>query len=132
MAEFASNAHMWVTFAVIVIALGFYASEVAPMELTSLGVICVLLVLFHVLPIVDADGINRLGPARILAGFASPALLTVLALLVIGEGLVRTGALDRVAGDVLRLSGGGTWQPFALVLVVVVAVSGFLLGDVVE
>ena len=126
MAEFASNAHMWVTFAVIVIALGFYASEVAPMELISLGVICVLLVLFHVLPIVDGDGVNRLGPARILSGFASPALLTVLALLVIGEGLVRTGALDRVAGDVLRLSGGGTWQPFALVLVVVVAVSGFL------
>ena len=76
MAEFASNAHMWVTFAVIVIALGFYASEVAPMELISLGVICVLLVLFHVLPIVDGDGVNRLGPARILSGFASPALTT--------------------------------------------------------
>ena len=126
MAEFASNGHMWVTFAVIVIALGFYASEVAPMEVISLGVICLLLVLFHVMPIVDGNGINQLGPARILSGFASPALLTVLALLVIGEGLVHTGALDRVAGDIMRLSGGGTWQPFALVLVVVIAVSGFL------
>ena len=117
---------MWLTFAVIVVALAFYALEWAPMELTSLGVICVLLVVFHFVPVHDMDGVDRLGPARLLEGFASPALLTVLALLVIGEGLVRTGALYRVAGDVLRLSGGGAWQSIGFVLAVVIAVSGFL------
>ncbi|MCH9020511.1 MAG: SLC13 family permease [Proteobacteria bacterium] len=117
---------MWATFAVIVVAFALYALERTPLELTSLGVICVLLILFHVFPLPDEAGVNRLGAVRLLHGFASPALLTVLALLVIGEGLVRTGALDQAARDLMRLSRGVPWLSIALALTVVAVVSGFL------
>ncbi len=117
---------MWATFAVIVVALALYALQRAPLELTSLGVICVLLVLFHIFPLHDEAGVNRLGAARLLHGFASPALLTVLALLVIGEGLVRTGMLDQAARDLMKVSRGIPWLSIVLVLTVVVVVSGFL------
>jgi di/tricarboxylate transporter len=59
----------WVTFAVVLTALVLYMLERVSLELTSLGVICVLLVFFHFNPILGADGGNILDPTRLLAGF---------------------------------------------------------------
>ncbi len=117
---------MWLTFGVIGAALVLYMQERVALELTSLGVVCALIVLFQILPLPGPNGTNSLGPERLLAGFASPALVTVLALLVIGQGLVRTGLLDAAAGLVLRLSRGGGLATMLLVLVAVAAVSAFL------
>ena len=117
--------HMGVTFAVIVIALAFYALERVQLELTSFGVIAFFLVFFHLFPVPDESGANQLDAARILAGFANPALFAVVSLLVIGEGLVRTGLLDKVAETVFRAGGGG-WGVLVLALAVVMVVSAFL------
>ena len=125
MPEVATSFQMVATFIVIVVALVLYALERVPLELTGLGVIAVLLVLFHFFPVDGPDGANLLDAERLLRGFANPALITVLALLVIGQGLVRTGALDQTAQAVFRL-GGHSWRSVALVLVVVSAVSAFL------
>ena len=120
------NFHMWVTFAIILAALALYAWERTPMEVTSVGVICVLLLFFHFFPITGDGGANRLEAKRILLGFANPALITVVALLVMGQGMVRTGVLDRGARLVLGLGGGGAWLPLALTLAAVLVVSAFL------
>ncbi len=118
--------HMWVTFAVIGAALVLYAWERTPMEVTSVGVICVLLLFFHFFPVPGADDVNQLDARRILLGFANPALIAVVALLVMGQGMVRTGVLDRAARPVLGLGGGGAWLPLALTLATVLVVSAFL------
>ena len=115
---------MWVVFAIIVAALIAYASAKVPMEVTSIGVICALMLFFHLAP-VDGD-YERLSPARILQGFANPALITVLALLVMGEGIARTGILDRAARLVLRLGGGRPWLAILISLAAVLIVSGFM------
>ena len=47
---------MWAVFALILGALVFYLFERAAMEMTSLGIICVLLIFFHFFPVVGADG----------------------------------------------------------------------------
>ena len=118
---------MWAVFALILGALGFYVFERAAMELTSLGIICVLLVFFHFFPVVGGAGVSTLTPVRILQGFANPALITVLALLVMGQGMIRTGILDRGAGLILGLGEkGGLLVTLLLVLVVSMAVSAFL------
>ncbi len=117
---------MWVTFALIIGALGLYMLERVPMEFTSLTVLCTLLILFHFAPITDAAGRNVLGPGRLLEGFANPALVTILALLVIGEGLARTGALDRAAGILVGLGRGDGARTTALVLTVVAGVSALM------
>ena len=92
---------MWVVFAIIVAALIAYASAKVPMEVTSIGVICALMLFFQLAP-VDGD-YERLSPARILQGFANPALITVLSLLVMGEGIARTGILDQAAVGLVYL-----------------------------
>jgi len=117
---------MWATYALIIGALVFYALEKWPMEMISIGVVCALLILFHLFPVIGAGGELRLTPARLLQGFANPALITVLALLVIGQGMVRAGVLDVLARWVFRLGGGRQWSSVAMVLAVALAVSGFL------
>ncbi|MFQ5971631.1 MAG: SLC13 family permease [Alphaproteobacteria bacterium] len=117
---------MWATFAIIAGGLAFYMSERVPLAVTSLGIICVLLILFHVAPLADESGANRLGPARLLSGFANPALLTVVGLLVMGQGLAQTGVLERGAGFILAATKGDPLPAFALAFVAVLVVSGFL------
>ena len=117
---------MWATFAVILAALVLYAAERLALEVTSLGIICALLLLFHFNPIVGADGQNLLGAETLLAGFANPALLTVVALLVMGAGLARTGVLEAGAGLLFRYGRGHDAIAPAIAFVAVLAVSGFL------
>ena len=117
---------MWVTFAVVTVALVLYTAERVSLELTSLGVICVLLVFFHFNPVPDASGENLLTPTRLLAGFANPALLTVIALLVMGEGLARTGILEAGAQMFFRYGRGHTALATGLAFVAVLVVSGFM------
>ena len=114
---------MWFVFAIIVAALIAYASAKVPMEVTSIGVICALMLFFQ-LAAVDGD-YERLSPARILQGFANPAF-TILALLVMGEGIARTGILDRAARLVLWLKGGRPWLAILISLAAVLIVSGFM------
>ena len=117
---------MVAVFALIVVALAFYATGKLSYEMTSLAVICALLLLFHFMPVAGPDGANRMGAGRILSGFANPALLTVLALLVIGDGLSRTGALGQGAWLLLRAARGNPAASIMLGLVAVMAVSAFL------
>lgn len=117
---------MAAVFALIVVALAFYATEKLSYEMTSLAVICALLLLFHFMPAAGPDGANLMGAGRILSGFANPALITVLALLVIGDGLSRTGALSQGAWLLLRVARGSTAASIMLGLVAVMAVSAFL------
>ncbi|MBF0393558.1 MAG: SLC13 family permease, partial [Alphaproteobacteria bacterium] len=110
---------MWVTMGLAVGAVVLFATEWVSLELVALGLLVALLALFHVAPVpgLDATGL--------LSGFGNPALLTVLALLVVGEGLVQTGALDRVAAAAMRLRLKPT-TTLALSLVFVAVISAFL------
>lgn len=124
----AAGFQMWAVFVLIIVAFAVYVSEKLPMELTSLGIVCALLVFFDFLPVIGPGGSNTLAPARILEGFANPALLTVVALLVMGQGMIRTGILDRGARWLLDWSGGHL-NPMAavlLTLIIIAAISAFL------
>ena len=122
----APDFQMWVTFAVIAGTLAMYASERVTEEVTSIGVIAVIMVFFHFFPVLGPGGEDLLTPERVLAGFANPALITVLALLVIGQGMVRTGVLDRGAQYVMAMGGGNKWFTVFVTILVVMLVSGFL------
>ena len=117
---------MVIVFVLIGGTLLLYMTEALPLELTSFAAICALLVIFHVYPVTDLDGQSILTPSVLLAGFASPALLTVLALLVLGEGLARTGVLDNVAVTVQRMAKGKAIVALSMVLIIVLTVSALL------
>jgi len=117
---------MGVLFLLIVVALTVFATEALSIELTALSVIAVLLIFFQFFPVVGPDGVDRLDLRHLLSGFANPALIAVLALLVLGEGLTRTGVLDEAANTVIQFTKQNRAFAIALMLVVVVAFSAVL------
>jgi di/tricarboxylate transporter len=116
---------MWATLILTVVAIVAYASERIPVELASVGILVLLLLLFHVTPLVTGAP-PQLGPDDILGGFASPALIAVSALLVVGQAMVSTGALEGIARLLVWLSGGSFYRAYALSLGYVTASSAFL------
>ncbi len=117
---------MWATYGLIAGALALYVSERLSIEVTSIGMICILMVFFQLFPVPGPDGLNVLGPDRLLHGFANPALITVLALLVVGQGMVRTGVLDGAALLLLKVGRGSPLISIGLVMVVAMLISGVL------
>jgi di/tricarboxylate transporter len=115
---------MWATFAVIAGAIVIYASERLAMEITSAGVLAVLLVLFHFAPV--GEGGNLLDAAALLAGFADPALITILALIVVGQGLIQTGAIEMVIAPVTGRLGARHLVMMSLLFAGIIALSAFI------
>lgn len=99
---------MWLTFAIVVAAICAYSYDRIPLELSSIATVALVLLLFTVMPVLDDDGNNLLGNRDILKGFADPSLITIMALLVVGQGLVQTGALN---GPAHMLVGWGKTHP---------------------
>jgi len=117
---------MWATLLLTAGVIVLFAWERVPIEITSIGLISILLVLFYVFPVPGPDGKNLLDTRRLLEGFANPALLTVLALLVVGQGIVRTAALDRIAQRIMRVGAPDSIWPVAVLLVMVGVMSAFI------
>ncbi|WP_394694531.1 SLC13 family permease [Hyphobacterium sp.] len=81
---------MWAAMALVAVAIVFYVWERFAIEIVSAAIVAVVLVFFQFFPI-PTDNPDA---ADILAGFANPALLTIMALLVVGQGIFQTGAMD--------------------------------------
>ncbi len=74
----------------VVVTIALYATERFAIELVSTAVIAFYLVFFHLWP----EPHSTFGAKEVLSGFANPALIAVLALLVVGQGMFHTGALE--------------------------------------
>tara|TARA_R110002096_G_scaffold435770_1_gene662551 strand:- start:24361 stop:26217 length:1857 start_codon:yes stop_codon:yes gene_type:complete len=117
---------MWLTFGLITTGIFFYVLDKFPMELVSLGIITSLLLLFHFIPVTSVSGEIVLGPRALLAGFADPALISILSLLVVGHGMVETGALDSPVKVLVRMGSNYPVAVLVLSLVTVMVISAFL------
>jgi di/tricarboxylate transporter len=117
---------MWLTFAAIAAMIVAYALEAYPIEIIAIGSIVIWLTIFWLVPLL-AGTESPLGPEAILAGFSNQALITVLALLVVGQGLFHTDALERPSAFLARF--GGKTGMGAIVLVLSIA---FLTSAVVN
>ncbi len=123
--DIAASPQMWATLVMLAIALALYVNEKLPVEVVSIGMLAVMLLLFYWMPVRGADGTNLLSADALLGGFGNPALVAVMALLVVAEGLSRTGALDQLADLIGRLR---LPRPvlIGVVLAVISVASGFI------
>ena len=91
LSEVAVSWQMWATMAMIAVAVFLYFREQFTIETISVGVIVSLLVFFHFFA---PEGSSGLDSGSLLSGFAAPALIAIMALLVVGQGMYHTGALE--------------------------------------
>ena len=124
--EAAETWQMWPTLLIIVAAVLGYCLERFPNEATSIALLSVLMVFFFAFPVPGTDGENTLAPMNLLSGFANPALIAILALLVIGQGLFQTGAFERPTRWLVNWETRFFTIKIVAVLLVVFVLSAFL------
>ncbi len=116
--------HIWATYLIIAITVLAYASERYPLELVALSSLAALLALFSLFPY--SNGSGEILPDELLMGFASPALATVLALLIVGQGLFATDAMEGVSRTISKIGGSSGYLSIAITLIVAAALSAVL------
>ncbi|HET7716519.1 MAG TPA: SLC13 family permease [Bauldia sp.] len=106
---------MWLTFGGIVAMIAAYALERWSIELISIASLVGWLILFWLVP--KLFGVETpLPTSEVLAGFSNEALVTVLAMLIVGQGLFQTDALERPAAVLARLGGRNGMASVIIVL----------------
>lgn len=116
---------MALTLVVIAATVVLYALERYPIETVALGSVSAFIVLFSLIPVHKTDG-SLVATADFLIGFANPALITVICLLIIGQGLFQTDALEAPAKTIVRLTKGRARWAMVPILFVVAVLSAFL------
>ncbi|QDG78217.1 SLC13 family permease [Labrenzia sp. PHM005] len=116
---------MVLTFVVIAATVVLYALERYPIETVALGSVSAFIVLFTVIPVTQSDG-SLVTTSDFLTGFANPALITVICLLIIGQGLFQTDALEGPAKAIVKWTRGKSQWAVIPILLVVAVLSAFL------
>jgi di/tricarboxylate transporter len=125
MVGFETTFQMWVVLGLAVTLLTFYVTQWLSLEISSLLVLTILLLFFQIFPLTGTYDVNLLDAEVLLEGFSNPALMAVMALLVVGEGIVRTGALESL-GDIISRTRLPAVLLLAMVLLLVAMLSAFL------
>ncbi|MCA1297234.1 SLC13 family permease [Stappia indica] len=118
---------MLLTLLVIVVTIVLYAIDRFTLEFIALGSVVALLAIFS-FPWAASNGqpAPTIGPADLLAGFANPALITVICLLIIGQALFQTDALDKPAKLMVKATRRYPFVAAGAILATVAVTSGFL------
>ncbi|KAB1192633.1 SLC13 family permease [Haloferax sp. MBLA0076] len=124
---------MLVVFAVILVALAFFATEPVPVDVTAIGIMVTLML---IQPVSEAlVGVGLLGtpivlfesyPSDALSGFANTATLTVLAMFILSEGVQRTGVIQILGAKISAVTGESELKQLGATIGVVGPISGFI------
>jgi len=96
------DAHALAVLTLTVLALYLFSRESLAIETSSLLILAALTLGFTAFPYTTARG-DHLEAVRFFSGFGHEALVAVCALMIAGQGLVRTGALEPLGRNLARL-----------------------------
>ncbi len=113
---------LWIISASVIAIILAYALERYSIEIVSVAAIAFYLVFFQLLPV---EGVV-FGPTQILAGFANPALITILALLVVGQGIFQTGAMESPSRFLARMHDKNPIATILALFLFVMTISAFI------
>jgi di/tricarboxylate transporter len=105
---------VWLVTLILIAAIVLLITERLPVDLTSIGIIVVLIL----------SGLLK--PVEAIAGFANPAVITVGAMFLISKGMIRTGAAGFISEKVLELSRGRPSLALSMILTIVGIASAFI------
>ncbi|EJN60951.1 di-/tricarboxylate transporter [Halogranum salarium B-1] len=108
---------MLVVFALILLALVLFATEWLPIDVTAILVMVLLMVLEPWTQITPREGIS---------GFASPATITVLAMLILSTGINRTGIVQKLGKKMAAFAGTDRRKQLAATIGITGPISGVI------
>ena len=104
----------------VILTIFLYASEKSTIALKSVLILSIMLVFFSIFPYYNLDGENLLKPSIILNGFSNTSLISVICLLILGQGVVQTKVLDNFISNLINLFPGQTNLVFFISLLFVI------------
>ncbi|EFW93446.1 Citrate transporter [Haladaptatus paucihalophilus DX253] len=108
---------MLVVFAIVLIALVFFATELLPVDVTAILIMVTLMVLEPWTGISTTEGI---------AGFANEATITVLAMLILSAGVSQTGVVQLLGSRLADFAGSDLRKQLFATIGVAGPASGFV------
>ncbi len=120
----APEPHALAVLILTAVALILFTRERIPLESSSLFVLVVLAVGFKLFPYETPTG--PLETREFFYGFGHKALVAVCALMIVGQGLVRTGALEPVGRYLARLWRRGPMLSLLMTLLITASLSAFI------
>lgn len=105
---------IWIVSIILIIAVYFLIMEKISVDLTSIGIM-VLLVVFRILT-----------PKEAVLGFANPAVITIGAMFIVSKGMMRTGGVEFIGRQIVRLAHGNYIAALTVVLFTVAIASAFI------
>ncbi len=120
----APDIHGIAVLLLILVALILFTREEIPLETSSLVVLVLLAVGFELFPY-QRDG-ELFDSIALFHGFGHEALIAVCALMIAGQGLVRTGALEPIGRLLARFWGSSPMFSLLLTLVLGALLSAFV------
>jgi di/tricarboxylate transporter len=108
------------------VALVLFTIEKIPLQTSSLLILCALILGFELFPYQLPDG-NYFNTKLFFAGFGNQALIAVSALMVAGQALVRTGAMEPIGRILARL-----WRTSPSLSLLLTLVAGAVLSAFVN
>ncbi len=108
---------MLVVFVIILLALVLFATEWFPIDVTAILLMVLLMVL---------EPWTQISPREGISGFANPATITVLAMLILSTGINRTGIVQLIGRKMAAFAGTDRRKQLAATISVTGPVSGFV------
>jgi len=120
------NIFMWLTFGVIIYAMVSYVLEKVSFEITSLIVLGLLLMLTYIGGLVGLEEQVKFNASDILAGFGNTALITIIALMVMAQGLFQSGAIETITNRLVTMASRSPFFAVLVILLIAMVSSAFL------
>ena len=118
-----SGEMVWV-LGILAIAVILFVTEVVSVDVAALCVLVLLGVSGALAPHLDAQPL--LSQKQLFSGFSSNAVVALIAVMIIGAGLDKSGMMGRLAGVILKLGGNGEGRLRGLVAATVGLISSFM------
>lgn len=121
MAEIAFTFEMGVVLAVLALTVFLFVSELIRIDLAAILILVIIGLLSYI------PGLTNLAdPAHLFEGFASNAVISIIAVMIVGAGLDKTGLMNRVAALILRHGGSNESRVMTVISATVGVISSFL------
>jgi len=108
---------MLVVFGIVLLALVLFVTEALPIDVSALLLLVLLIVL---------EPWTGISPSEGVSGFANPATLTVLAMLILSSGISRTGLVQIIGRRMTDFAGDDLYKQLAATIGVAGPASGFI------
>ncbi|MEF8797150.1 MAG: SLC13 family permease [Salinivenus sp.] len=106
-----------IVFLIILGALVLFVTEPVPIDVTALGVMVTLMIL---------EPWTGISPSEGVSGFANSATITILAMMILSEGVRRTGVIQRIQSVVSSYTGENVHRQLGATIGIVGPLSGII------